>query len=118
MNIFEDLGLAALIDTLQQCVEIPIIYTHSGTNYEITASRGHINWATLNKLGDVALGENFREYIILSSKLPFIPSNGDLIKDGNDTFEVFAESNNAKCWRYCDPYKGLMRVYTRRVKEQ
>lgn len=116
MNIF-DLGLEALKDTLEQYVATEVIYTHKGAEYTITASKGHINWSTLNKLGDVALGENFREYIIQSSKLSFVPTNGDLIKDGDDVFEVFNENANGKCWRYCDPYKGLMRVYTRRVKQ-
>ncbi|MBQ3349733.1 MAG: hypothetical protein IJG38_04990 [Thermoguttaceae bacterium] len=117
MNIFNDLGLAVLMDTLERYVDIPIIYTHTGTEYILTASRGHTNWGTLNQLGDVALGENFREYIIKSSKLSFVPSNGDTIKDGEETFEVYNENANGKCWRYCDPYKGLMRIYTRRVKQ-
>ena len=117
MNIFEEIGLAALMDTLEQYVDVPIVYKHNGTEYEITGSRGHINWSTLNKLGDVALGENFREYIIQSKKLAFVPTNGDTITDGTDVFEVFNESNTGRCWRYCDPYKGLMRIYTRRVKQ-
>lgn len=117
MNVMQEIGLATLMETLEEYVATPIIYTHAGTEYILTATRGHINWSTLNKLGDVALGENFREYIIQSSKLSFVPTNGDLIKDGTDVFEVFNESPNGKCWRYCDPYKGMMRIYTRRVKQ-
>lgn len=115
-NIFEQ-GLTALKETLTNSVETSVVYVHNSVEYLITATRGAINWGTLNKVGDVALGENFREYIIRSNLLPFIPTNGDTITDGVDVFEVYSPDTSSKCWRYSDPYKGLMRVYTRRISK-
>ena len=115
-NIFEE-ALQTLMDTMQELTDIEVVYRHNGVDYPILATRGNINWATLNKVGDVALGENFREYIIRSSLLSFIPTNGDTVTDGSDIFEVYSPDTNSKCWRYSDPYKGLMRVYTRRLKQ-
>lgn len=115
-NIFED-ALQTLMDTMQEHTDVEVVYKHNNTEYPISATRGSINWGTLNKVGDVALGENFREYIIRSSLLPFIPSNGDTITDGADVFEVYSPDTSSKCWRYSDPYKGLMRVYTRRISK-
>lgn len=116
MNIFEQ-ALETLKETMAQHTDVNVIYRHNGVDYPIQATRGNINWATLNRIGDVALGENFREYIIQSNLLPFIPSNGDTLVDNNEVFEVYSPDSNSKCWRYSDPYKGLMRVYTRRLKQ-
>lgn len=115
-NIFED-ALQTLKDTMAELTDVEVVYKHNGVNYPITATRGNINWGTLNKVGDVALGENFREYIIRSTWLAFIPVNGDTITDAGDVFEVYSPDTNSKCWRYSDPYKGLMRVYTRRISK-
>ena len=115
-NIFDN-ALSTLKTTLIQNVEIPVVYVHAGQRYEIQASRGNINWGTLNRLGDVTLGENFRDYIIRVELLDFIPQNGDLVIDGTDTFEAFAESTGQKCYRYSDPQKELFRIYTRRIKK-
>ena len=115
-NIFED-ALNTLKETMMELTDVSVIYKHNAVDYPILATRGSINWGTLNKVGDVALGENFREYIIRSNLLPFIPSNGDTITDNGDVYEVYSPDTNSKCWRYSDPYKGLMRIYTRRVAE-
>ena len=112
-NILEA-GLQALKQTLQT-LERDIVYTHNGIEYNIRATRGAINWATLNKLGDVALGENYRDYIIRAELLPVEPSRGDTIKDGAEVYELYSESVSSKCYRYSDPYKQLIRVYTRRL---
>ena len=112
-NILEA-GLQALKQTLQT-LERDIVYTHNGVEYNIRATRGAINWATLERLGGVALGENFREYIIRADLLQFEPSRGDTIKDGSEVYELYSESVSSKCYRYSDPYKQLIRVYTRRL---
>ena len=117
MNIFDN-ALQTLKTTLENNVETPVEYWHNGAKYEIKASRGSINWGTLNRLGDISLGENFRDYIIRAELLQFEPQNGDLIVDGSDTFELFAESTGRKCYRYSDPQKALIRVYTRRIKTE
>ena len=116
MNIFED-ALNTLKETMMELTDVSVTYKHNAVEYPILATRGSINWGTLNKVGDVALGENFREYIIRSTLLPFIPSNGDTITDNGDVYEVYSPDTNSKCWRYSDPYKGLIRIYTRRVAE-
>ena len=106
--------MQALKQTLQT-LERDIVYTHNGIEYNIRATRGAINWATLERLGGVALGENFREYIIRADLLQFEPSRGDTIKDGAEVYELYSESVSSKCYRYSDPYKQLIRVYTRRL---
>lgn len=113
-NIFEQ-GLAALKETLTNSVETSVLYVHNSVEYPITATRGAINWGTLNRLGDISLGENHRDYIIRAELLSFEPQNGDRIKDGSDVFEVYNDSTSSKCWRFSDPYKSLIRVYTRRI---
>lgn len=114
MNIFTE-GLQQLSKTLASDTEVDITYKHKGTQYNIKATRGSINWSTLNRIGDVALGENFREYIIRTELLSIEPQDRDQIIDGTETYEVFKESTSTKCWRYCDPYKILMRISTRRI---
>lgn len=114
-DIFEA-GLQALKQTLAGIAK-PVVYTHNGIQYDIAATRGSINWATLNKLGDVALGEDYRDYIIDAAALPFEPVKGDTIQDAGEMFELYAETSNSKCYRYSDTYKQLIRVYTRRVKD-
>lgn len=118
MNIFEE-GLQALIDTLRSDVFVTVQY-HSkalDTTYSIKAAKGNINWGTLNKVGDVALGENFRDWITQPSELLEEPAVGDTITDGTDVFEIYNPDSNSKCWRYSDPYKQLYRIYTRRISE-
>ena len=112
-NILEA-GLDALKQTLQT-LERDIVYTHNGIEYNIRATRGAINWATLERLGGVALGENFREYIIRAELLPVEPMRGDTIQDGSEVYELYSESVSSKCYRYSDPYKQLIRVYARRL---
>ena len=114
-NILEA-GLQALKQTLASSLERDVIYTHAGQQYQIRATRGAINWATLNKLGDVALGENYRDYIIRAELLPVEPMRGDTITDGLEVYELYSESTAQKCYRYSDPYKQLIRVYTRRLE--
>ena len=115
-NIFQD-GLDALIDTLQSNVFVEVNYTSKQlqTTYGIKAAKGNINWGTLNKIGDVALGENYRDWITQPSELLEEPMPGDTITDGTDVFEVYNPDTNSKCWRYCDPYKRLYRISTRRI---
>ena len=115
-NIFEE-ALSQLMTTMSECTDVDVVYKHAGVEYPIQATCGNINFGTLNKVGDVALGENFREYIIRSTWLAFAPVNGDTIVDGADTFEVYNPDTSSKCWRYSDPYKGLMRIYTRRISK-
>ena len=114
-NILEA-GLQALKQTLASSLERDVTYTHAGQQYQIRATRGAINWATLNKLGDVALGENYRDYNIRAELLPVEPSRGDTIQDGSEVYELYSESTAQKCYRYSDPYKQLIRVYTRRLE--
>ena len=116
MNIFDN-ALLTLKDTLKNNVEIDVTYIHAGVSYSVKASRGSINWGTLNRLGDVTLGENFRDYIFRAELIPFEPQNGDRIVDGTDVFEAFSESTGNKCYRFSDPQKAMIRVYTRRVKK-
>lgn len=115
-NIFEK-ALSTLKKTLANNIEVDVKYWHNGVEYDIKASRGNINWGTLNRLGDVTLGENFRDYIIRAELIGFLPINGDRIVDGSDVFEVFAESSTNKCYRYSDPYKQLIRISTRRIEK-
>ncbi len=114
-NIFEDFSIPALIEVLTTQVGNKVQYIHAGSTYEIDATRGSLNFGTLNKLGDVALQENYRDYIIKASVIGFEPTNGDRIVDGSDTFEVFNNSGSNTCWRYSDPCKQIIRIYTRRI---
>ena len=113
-NILEA-GLQALKQTLASSLERDVTYTHAGQQYQIRATRGAINWATLERLGGVALGENYRDYIIRAELLQFEPSRGDTIQDGSEVYELYSESVSSKCYRYSDPYRQLIRVYTRRL---
>ncbi len=113
-NVFEQ-ALSALKDTLKNGVEINVVYIHNDVEYAIPAVRGSINWGSLNRLGDITLGENYRDYIIRTELIDFLPDNGERIVDGNDTFEVFSGDSSSKCYRYSDPYKQLIRIYTRRI---
>lgn len=116
-NIFNDYGLPALVDVLQSDVfeEVQYRSVELDTTYGIKAAKGSINWGTLNKLGDVVLGENYRDWITQASDLLTEPQNGDTITDGTDVYEVFSSNSSNKCWRYADPYKCLIRIYTRRI---
>ena len=115
-NIFEQ-ALSTLKETLISSIEMPVIYVRNGVEYPIAATRGNNNWGTLNRLGDISLGENHRDYIIRTELINFEPQNGDRIKDGTDVFELYNDSTSSKCWRFSDPYKQLIRVYTRRIKK-
>lgn len=118
-NIFRDEALPALAEVLMNDAATDVQYyaKELDASYGIRAAKGSINWGTLNKMGDVALGENYRDWITQASDLLDEPKPGDTITDGNDVFEVFNSTTSNKCWRYSDPYKCLIRIYTRRISK-
>lgn len=120
MTIFDD-GLKVLRETLKEAAEVKITYYFNGSRkglwYVMPATRGNISYGTIAKIGGVPMETDYREYIIRVDQFPegIKPAQRDVIVDGGDgMWEVF---NNGlqDCWRFSEPNKTMIRIYTRRI---
>ena len=121
MTIFDD-GLKVLRETLKETAEVKVTYYFKGSRnglwYVMSATRGNISYGSIAKMGGVPVETDYREYIIRADQFPegIKPAQRDVIVDGDGMWEAF---NNGlqDCWRFSDPNKTLIRIYTRRIND-
>ena len=63
-----------------------------------------------------------RDFLVSNKFFKYIPKRGDLLTEfigdeEREDFEVYAP-NKEPCFRYCDPYKRILRIHTREVRSE
>lgn len=109
--------MTALSAALASATETNVTYRRGEQSWTIPATRGGVSYGTIAQIGAVPMDIDYREYLIRTAALPagFVPQNRDVIDDAGSCFEVFRMTDKA-CWRYSNPGKTIIRVYTRRIQ--
>lgn len=120
MSDLLETGITWLADMLKARAGRTIIYRRGNMEVTVTATVGH----TLLRLSDGQGGTRMewtdRDLLIRASDLILagvitIPIRGDQVIDGETVYEV-AASGGEPAWRYSDPFKKILRIHTKEVK--
>lgn len=101
-----------------------VTYRRSQQAVEITGTVGNSVFEVVSESGLVELVHS-RDYLIAADSLVLndaavLPRPGDQIVEGLNgqtlTHEVMCPDRNKPCWRYSDPYRRCLRIYTKQIE--
>ena len=114
-NMLRD-GATWLTKQLLDNASDPITYSRGAVSLTMCATIGNTAFDSEQADGSMIRFES-RDYIFEAAKLvPLLglPQDGDLIHDGDHTYELLA-LNGAQPFRYSDRHRTLLRVHTKQV---
>ena len=120
-------GAAWLATQLQSKAGTPVIYQRGNRKTALCATMGQTKLMLAQDVGAVRIEWTDKDFVIPRASLKVsgtltLPREGDLIihDDGAEkhTYEVLKYGGFEPHWRWCDPFRQLIRVHTKRIKTE
>lgn len=118
-------GMAWLTDQLQAHLSQPVIYQRGALKVALCATFGRKLLRIDDGFGSIRMEWTDRDFLVPASKLKLggqavLPERGDRVKvqEGGVThvYEVLAPGNEPP-WRWCDPYRRMIRIHSKLIEE-
>lgn len=109
-----DTAAAWLDAQLADNAAIEVTYTQGATAVDLAATIGKTVFEVADAYGGLVRVES-RDYLVAAAALGLEPRRGDLITEGDRTYEVTAPGKEP-CFREADPSGRTYRIHTARAK--
>lgn len=119
-------GMRWLSGELQAHAASPVVYSRADLSVALVATYGQTKLRLADEFGAIRIEWTDRDFIVPAAKLKLggvviLPRRGDLVtvNDGANvtTYEVLATGDEPP-WRWCDPFRTMVRIYTKRIKSE
>jgi hypothetical protein len=115
MNMLRD-GAAWLAQQIDDHATDPVTYSRDSVSLSIQATKGSNSFDSEQADGSMIRFESVDFLITASTLVPLmgLPQDGDLIHDGEHTYELLALSG-VQPFRYSDRHRTKLRVHTKQI---